>query len=312
MYHSKKKIFRRSGGGNITCQNCGSKGHHHRDCKEPKSSLGVISYTKDENNNVKFLMICRRNTIGFVQFLRGQYVNSDIEYIQKLFDVMTNQEIDYIKTKDFNFLWEYLWLDNFYSKSNDKIRRDKAIAQSKYDKINSGYNFNDNTINIKYFIDNKTDFYEEPEWGFPKGRRNFNETNFQTAKREFCEETGISDNDIFISNTAPHFNEEYKSYDNIRYRNTYYLAEYLGNVEDIKITPENKEQYTEVSDIKFFDLNTALSSIRGYSSEKKNILTEVNSYLTKKLMSSHTRNEYEFLFNNNTSTAEWDGYPKSI
>ena len=208
MYHSKKKIFRRSGGGNITCQNCGSKGHHHRDCKEPKSSLGVISYTKDENNNVKFLMICRRNTIGFVQFLRGQYVNSDIEYIQKLFDVMTNQEIDYIKTKDFNFLWEYLWLDNFYSKSNDKIRRDKAIAQSKYDKINSGYNFNDNTINIKYFIDNKTDFYEEPEWGFPKGRRNFNETNFQTAKREFCEETGISDNDIFISNTAPHFNEE--------------------------------------------------------------------------------------------------------
>ena len=229
-------------------------------------------------------MICRRNTIRFVQFLRGQYVNSDIEYIQKLFDVMTNQEIDYIKTKDFNFLWEYLWLDNFYSKSNDKIRRDKAIAQSKYDKINSGYNFNDNTINIKYFIDNKTDFYEEPEWGFPKGRRNFNETNFQTAKREFCEETGISDNDIFISNTAPHFNEEYKSYDNIRYRNTYYLAEYLGNIEDIKITPENKEQYTEVSDIKFFDLNTALSSIRGYSSEKKNILTEVNSYLTKKLM----------------------------
>ena len=27
-------------------------------------------------------MICRRNTIGFVQFIRGQYINSDIDYIQ--------------------------------------------------------------------------------------------------------------------------------------------------------------------------------------------------------------------------------------
>ena len=36
---------------------------------------------------------------------------------------MTDQEIEYIKTKNFDFLWEYLWLDNFYSKSSDKIRR---------------------------------------------------------------------------------------------------------------------------------------------------------------------------------------------
>ena len=314
MYGAKKKIFRRNGGGNgtIICQNCGSKGHHHRDCKEPKSSLGVIAYTKDSNNTLKYLMICRRNTIGFVQFIRGQYVNSDIEYIQKLFNVMTNQEIDYIKHKNFGFLWEYLWLDNFYSKSTDKIRKDKDIAKFKYDNIKNSYTVNNINIDIMYFIKNKSDFYEDPEWGFPKGRRNFNETNFQTARREFCEETGIKDNDIFLSISCPCFDEEYKSYDNITYRNTYYLAEFLGDINEIKITPENKEQYTEVSDIGFFDLQSSLDLIRDYSEKKKNILIQIDSYLKNKLKLTKTKNDYEFIFNNNLSNAEWDGYPKSI
>jgi len=315
MYGSKKRIFRRNGSGNgtIICQNCGSKGHHHRDCKEPKSSLGVIAYTKDNNNTIKYLMICRRNTIGFVQFLRGQYVNSDIEYIQKLFNVMTTQEIEYITNKDFDFLWEYLWLDNFYSKSNDKIRKDKDIAQSKFEKTKNGYNTGGNVnIDIKYFIDNKSDFYKDPEWGFPKGRRNFNETNFQTARREFCEETGIKDNDIFLSTSCPYFDEEYKSYDNITYRNTYYLAEFLGNLDEIKITPENKEQYTEVSDIQFFKIDKALEYIRDYSSEKKNILIQIDTYLKNKLSMTTSKNDYELIMNNNLSNAEWDGYPKSI
>ena len=34
--------------------------------------------------------------------------------------------------------------------------------------------------------------WDEPEWGFPKGRRNFNETDLNCALREFNEETGIN------------------------------------------------------------------------------------------------------------------------
>jgi 8-oxo-dGTP pyrophosphatase MutT (NUDIX family) len=32
----------------------------------------------------------------------------------------------------------------------------------------------------------------EPEWGFPKGRRNYNEKDIDCALREFSEETGYS------------------------------------------------------------------------------------------------------------------------
>ena len=49
----------------------------------------------------KYLLICRRNTIGMVEFLRGRYVYSDIEYLTKLFDVMTISEIDLITNNNF-------------------------------------------------------------------------------------------------------------------------------------------------------------------------------------------------------------------
>ena len=44
-------------------------------------------------------MICRRNTIGFVEFVRGKYVYSDFEYLSNLFNVMTNDEINYLDQK---------------------------------------------------------------------------------------------------------------------------------------------------------------------------------------------------------------------
>ena len=43
---------------------------------------------KKEDEINRFLMIRRRNTIGFVEFIRGQYVYSDIDYLEKLIDVI--------------------------------------------------------------------------------------------------------------------------------------------------------------------------------------------------------------------------------
>ena len=81
-------------------------------------------------------MICRRNTIGFVQFIRGKYVLSDIEYINKLFNVMTNKEVDIIKNNKNNFKYlEYLWLDHLYNKSSDNIRKDYESAEKNSTKL---------------------------------------------------------------------------------------------------------------------------------------------------------------------------------
>ena len=72
--YKQKKLF---------CQNCNSKKHFTKDCIHPKKSVGIILFTNN-NDTIKFLMIKRRNTIGFVQFMRGQYIKSDIKYIQEI------------------------------------------------------------------------------------------------------------------------------------------------------------------------------------------------------------------------------------
>ena len=271
--YKQKKLF---------CQNCNSKKHFTKDCIHPKKSVGIILFTNN-NDTIKFLMIKRRNTIGFVQFMRGQYIKSDIKYIQELFNVMTNYEIDLIFNSTFDILWEYLWLDTFYSNKSDKVRKDKLSSSDKFSDIKKGYYHNNLFYDLTYFKDNKCTFYTEPEWGFPKGRQNINETEIETAIREFCEETGIEKKKIIFLNDKPTFKEEYKSYDNADYRNVYFICKYNSDNYNFNISPACREQYTEVSKIEFLDIQEANLKIRDYSIYKKNLLNEVYAYVKKYL-----------------------------
>tara|TARA_Y200000002_G_scaffold373856_1_gene373662 strand:+ start:1826 stop:2647 length:822 start_codon:yes stop_codon:yes gene_type:complete len=263
---------------NLVCQNCGTRGHHIKECTQPTISLGIILYKKTKKPDLNYLIVCRRNTIGYVEFIRGRYVTSDIEYIQKLFDVMTDYEIRIIKNKNFGFLWEHLWMDKIFKKNSEKIKRDLEKAESKFNKMKKGYMFNNSTININSFIYNKKTVYSEQEWGFPKGRRNYNESNYDAAIREFSEETNISANDIIVNKNIE-FNEEYRSYDNIKYRNIYFLAEYIGNGK-LTIDEFKPEQYTEISNILFLPLSGVINKFRTYDTKKKELIARVNKFLT--------------------------------
>ena len=275
-YNYKHKSYYKS---TMICQNCGKKGHHFKICHHPKNSYGIIVYTRTNNIN-KYLLICRRNTIGFVQFIRGKYVTSDIAYIIKLFNVMTYNEIEIIQNKDFSYLWEYLWLDKFYSSTLDTVRKDYDSAEKKFTQIKKGI-MNDNILhNINFFIKNKLEFYKEPEWGFPKGRRNIKDQyNKDTAIREFAEETNISVDFLTFIEEPSKLVEEYKSYDNIEYKNTYYLAKYIGEKCKFEIDINNKEQFTEVSNINFYTLDECADKIRNYSNTKIVILKELDKII---------------------------------
>ena len=253
----------------LICRNCGKPNHHIRDCYEPKTSFGIILY-KFINRKLKILLIRRRNTLGFVQFVRGQYNIKNYDYIQKLFNVMTNTEIDVIKKKKFGFLWEYLWKDGTTGRHMRSY--DYLNSQTKFREIceSKGYS-------IEYFILNKFTDYEDQEWGFPKGRKNKNENNIQTAIREFGEETGICSSQIKLLKKK--FIENYISYDNVEYKNIYFLAKYVGDEFEFTVSPEHKEQFSEVSSIKFFEIDDALETIRNYSEKKKGIVTLTEEYI---------------------------------
>ena len=110
--------------------------------------------------------------------------------------------------------------------------------------------------------------YEEQEWGFPKGRRNYNESNYEAAIREFSEETNIPSSDI-IADKGLEFVEEYRSYDNIKYRNIYFATEYIGNGK-LTIDEFKPEQYTEISNILFLSIDDVINKFEPYDTKKKN------------------------------------------
>ena len=69
--------FKKTG---IYCANCGKAGHLYRNCRYPILSYGIILY-KVVNKNIKYLHIRRKDTIGYVEFLRGNYSLENNSYI---------------------------------------------------------------------------------------------------------------------------------------------------------------------------------------------------------------------------------------
>ena len=111
------------------CNNCGKLGHLFHQCKNPITSIGIIIYNNDDITNIKYLMIRRKDSLGYVDFMRGKYPLLNKRYLLNIINEMTNEEKYKLKTYDFNYLWNQLWGDyigNQY-KNEEKISREKFI-----------------------------------------------------------------------------------------------------------------------------------------------------------------------------------------
>ena len=97
--------------------------------------------------NLKFLMVCRKHSLGYIELVRGNYIfetYKDIGYIKKIFGLMTSREIENIKKKDFDMLWNDLWvLDNLH----ESHQKEYEQAKNKFQLLIKG-------INIKLYIGN--------------------------------------------------------------------------------------------------------------------------------------------------------------
>ena len=56
----------------VYCNNCGIKGHVYKHCKNPIMSCGNILF-KREDDLYKVLMINRKDSICYIELLRGKY-----------------------------------------------------------------------------------------------------------------------------------------------------------------------------------------------------------------------------------------------
>ena len=252
------------------CNNCGKSGHSFNQCRKPIISIGVIA-TKYERGEYKYLLICRKDSLGYIDFLRGKYPLYNLEYIQRLVDEMTNREKENILNKDFKYLWKDLWGDFV----GLQYRGEEHSANEKFTQIKRGIKNNNEEYSLETIVNASKTSWEQPEWGFPKGRRNQNENDKSAALREFQEETGYSKENLCgIKNVMP-FEEVFTGTNFKSYKHIYYLMYLIDNE---KVTEFQK---SEVSEIKWCNLDEALKIIRPYNLEKKEIINNIDKILNK-------------------------------
>ena len=256
----------------IFCNNCGKQGHSFNQCKKPIISIGIIAFTKVDGV-FKYLLICRKDSLGYIDFLRGKYPLYNEDYIQTLVDEMTVDEKKSLLNTDFTELWSNLW--GHFGGMN--YRNENQSAEEKFKQIARGIKLSDGEeYSLDSIIQNSETTWDSPEWGFPKGRRNHQETDIACAIREWEEETGFRRESLkIIKNLCP-FEEIFMGSNYKTYKHRYYLA-YINPKE----SPQKSYQKSEVSACTWFSLEEALQHIRSYNLEKRDLIANIEQVLQK-------------------------------
>jgi 8-oxo-dGTP pyrophosphatase MutT (NUDIX family) len=251
---------------NIVCINCDKLGHMFRNCKKPIVSYGVLAYKKDKiNDEIKFLLIQRKDTIGYIDLVRGKInKNFSLESNYKvLMEEMTPDERKRLSTVPFDKLWDDLWC-NHSSKT--------YINEYKKSKINFF------KVDIPYMAENTESRWENQEFCIPKGRRNNKESNMKCGIREFCEETGYTRNEIYVDYQTPVVQETFLGGNGVMYKHVYYLTEILTTREPV-LDPTNHLQAGEVKTIKWMNFKDSVNSFRGYDYSKRTVMYQALKHI---------------------------------
>lgn len=275
---------------NVCCVNCGERGHIIKDCIAPITSFGIIAFkisrddpgdyntnirnilknininnrsTNRKEKKIKFLMIQRKDTMGYIDLIRGKYPDNkeDKEKLLNIFvNEMTTDEKYNLLNNDFDKIWNDLWVN----KNSRMYKNEYANAKEKFNKLDIGKLINESNIT-----------YNFTEFSFPKGRRNIMEQNKNCAEREFYEETRYNKshyNFIYNYNTII---EEFTGTNGIKYRHVYYLVKMNDDIPIPSLDKSNMLQMGEVKNIGWFSYEECMCLIRPYDKAKKEILTSV-------------------------------------
>lgn len=274
------------------CINCGMYGHHTKACIEPIISCGIICFKMDKiqlpkiekflfnkyiniedynykNINyynkinfhckdIKFVMIQRKNSFSYIEFLRGRYNEKDNFKITSMFELMSSNEVSLIKNNNFETLWNNLW----------KTTANLNIYLKEMNSAKKKFNY----LNTNNLFKNLEAKYNCPEWGFPKGRRNKYENNNVCANREFTEETNLLNYTQYDRINS--IDEVFMGTDNVMYKHIYYIAG--SNDHKLSFSEDNYE----IGDIGWFTIDQILKLLRPYNKTKIDIINQIYFFLS--------------------------------
>jgi ADP-ribose pyrophosphatase YjhB (NUDIX family) len=254
------------------CNNCGKSGHLFHQCKSPITSTGLIVF-RYLDGVVQYLLIRRKDTLGYVDFIRGKYPITDKQYLLNIFSEMTIDEKDKLQNMDFSEMWKDLW----GREVGIQYRGEEKASKSKFDKLKDGIIVDENTYSISSLIAESNKGWKEAEWGFPKGRRNYNEKDLVCALREFEEETGYKKTDVTIVQNVQPYEETFTGSNYKSYRHRYFL----GLMKSIEPIVDDQHESCEVSKMMWGTYEECLSKIRPYNVEKIAVLQSVQDTLSR-------------------------------
>jgi len=246
------------------CNNCGKTGHSFYQCKLPIISNGIIAFRTTPDGKREYLMVRRKETLGFIDFLRGKYSVNNTAYIANMVKQMTADEKQLLLTWEFNDLWKRTWQQNPCKMSGeDATSRDKFNTLKETGTLASLVNNPENPV------------WLEPEWGFPKGRREAGETDLECAIREFTEETGLVP-EKFVENLIP-FEEIFMGSNHKAYKHKYFVMQ-MEYTDDCNAVVFDK---SEIGEMRWMQFRDCMAALRNYNLERRKILVSLNMVLTK-------------------------------
>lgn len=279
------------------CRNCGVYGHVSRICHRPIMSIGIIAVRKSELDNInsseyfnmrennkyseivdkfkktdkkpvlKYLLVQRRDSIGYINILRGSY-KDETQLRIYINDLTLGEREKLLKAYNNIFYFDILWDDFWVNHNCACYTQIKARAQERFSKLN-----------IEELLSLCVSTPAPLEWGFPKGRRNTNETDMMTGLREFTEETGYTIDDIESISTE-YVDEVFFGTNSVKYLHRYFIAIIKENAKVPQLNPNNIHQKGEIGDIGWFTITEAKKLFRVRHVAKKNVLNQVNKKLT--------------------------------
>ncbi len=242
------------------CNNCGGRGHLFRTCKDPVLSCGILLIDKPslpvQADQTRILMIRRKDSMSFAEFMRGKYDTENLEYVSTLVKNMTLKEQASVASDAFETLWRQMWGD-------DRMTSDYVQSREKF-----------NLLDRVSLMRNNISDYTEPEWGFPKGRRMRGESDLACAIREFDEETNIP-RDVFVVLKNIILTETFMGLNNVQYKHVYFVA-LTKQPELINLTQKlTSIQRREISGIGWKTFEEAEALVRPHHVERQGMLDQL-------------------------------------
>ena len=246
------------------CNNCGGKGHLFRTCRDPVLSCGLLLINSPTlpvvASDIQVLMIRRKDSMSFAEFMRGKYDPNDTQYVATLMKNMTLKEQASVATESFETLWRQLWGD-------DRQSADFLHGRDRFNQLDR----------VGLMRDNLSE-YTEPEWGFPKGRRMRGETDMACAVREFGEETNIP-REAYVVLRNLILEETFMGLNNVRYKHTYFVA-LLKQPDLVNLNQRfTSMQRREISGIGWKTIDESKALVRPHHTERLTMIENLASVI---------------------------------